>query len=96
MINTAILTALVLICPLQVHQGERVRLTVFYAHEAPGGGYYKTNEVIDPVPVNGEANVNAEGHPVGARWKVNGAEAKRCGIEYIFADGFETGNTDRW
>jgi len=88
--------ALMFLCPLQVHEGDRVRLTVFYAHEAPSGGYYVTSEVLDPVPQNGEANVTSEGHPVGARWMVNGVEVKRCGVEYLFADGFESGDTGRW
>ncbi|HUV74237.1 MAG TPA: hypothetical protein VMW79_08005 [Anaerolineae bacterium] len=66
---------------------------MFYAHE--GGSYYKTGEV-QTAAVDGEANVTAEGHPVGARWMVNGVEVKRCGVEYLFTDGFEGGDTGKW
>lgn len=96
MISAAIIATLLITCPLQVHSGDRLRLTVFYAHESSDGVYYKTSRVMDPVLEDGVAQVTAEDGPVGARWMVNGFEVKRCGVEYVFADGFETGNDNRW
>jgi len=76
-------------CPLYIHVGDRVSVTVRWAHEASPGVLYTYR--IGPIvsAVEGLAEVNAEGHPTGCTWVLNGREV-------VFYDGFESGGVEAW
>lgn len=77
------------ICPLFVHSGDEIRARVYWPHEsAPGQTYTVT---IGPVLAweTGLAMIEAEGHPDGCRWWLNGDRV-------LFYDGFESGDTGQW
>ena len=98
-----------LTCPLTVTATADIYLIAIYAHEAsPGVRYvYQTapmtihpGEVANPCP--------CEGYPIGFEWHWVVPEfekastlVKSCGdtsrvYPKIFADGFESGGTERW
>ena len=82
--------------------GGSVTLMVIYAHEAAEDVryvYVAGPESVPPGSILRPSEV--EGTPIGYEWYVDGVLWKSCGDTdrrhpVIFADGFETGTTERW
>ena len=89
---------LLIVCALQIPPGvHEVRRVTYWAHRYPQNQTHlwqaeTTAAIVGPKTVTAEA----EGHPIGHRWWVDGAPVKTCGELLLFENGFETGTTEMW
>jgi len=95
--------SLILLCALMVPHGwHHVILTSHYEHLYPQNGEITWSSTVNGGWVEGTTTVYAgeDTNPMGHQWVMDMMLAGECGTipapNMIFADGFETGDTNMW